>query len=163
MASFNSKSTEMTPSHCLICYKPVSNSDPFGYSNLGADTLTRHLRVMFVLQKVLNLESINLVNFLTNHPDVDQWIRLCSDCTAQVVTCETLFHQLLEISKKFEKSKQEIVNSLKESGPRTRIKRGDTPEVFNVTEQTRCFVLEKSNYLILTTVNYFNYKQIMKT
>lgn len=99
-------------SKCLICATPISNllEDQRSEKLIG-----KHLKIIFLLRKVLNISSDKLVQFLKCCPDIDEWISVCENCEALVNQCRELYYELLKVSRNFESGKQMVIKIVKES------------------------------------------------
>lgn len=97
---------------CLICATPNIN---FLAPHLAPKLIEKHLKIMFLLRKVLEIPSNKLVNFLQGFPNIDDWISVCDKCETLVNQCKEFYQELWEVNRKFENGKQRIVKLVEES------------------------------------------------
>lgn len=97
---------------CLICATPNSTFLDNWCSN---KLIGNHLKVVFILRNVLNIDRDKLVKFLQGCPNINEWISVCDTCELLVNQCKELYQEALEAKRKFEKEKERIIKIVKET------------------------------------------------
>ncbi len=101
-----------TQSKCLICATQICT---FPENECSEKSIVKHLKIVFLLRNVLNISSDKLVKFLEDCPNIQEWISVCDTCVKLVNQCEELYHDLLKVTRKFEKGRETVIKTLKES------------------------------------------------
>lgn len=110
---------------CFFCLKIVSKLENDVSTLKEKSVLSKHLHVIFTLNKVLELPIDKLVEYLQACPDVNLWtLTVCSECDKLVADSKKVYQELLEVQRRFAECQQKIIRVFKEAGDGAEIKLG---------------------------------------
>lgn len=136
--------------HCLICYT-YRPKQQHRYSETNKNfeqlsTVDKHLYIIFILRKVLQVSTEQLELFLEAYPKIENWFGLCEKCTETVHRCQTAYQQVLEAVQAFKALQEDIVERVKitsknGSSDKVSVKMEINPEDDFIVNASRQFVV----------------------
>lgn len=76
----------------------------------NSPSVSKQLFVIFILRKVLKVPTNQLESYLRSYGNPENWIRLCLPCTLLADQAKTLYELQQNVTRKFEKAAQCIVD-----------------------------------------------------
>ncbi|CAL8085418.1 unnamed protein product [Orchesella dallaii] len=104
--------------HCLICYKMLVDIEATGgtsHTSTGADVLHGNLNVMVIMKNLLRVPSKDLETCLRHCGNPTNWLRICAECQPLIQNALSLNGKLMEVSKQLDKSRELIVERMRDS------------------------------------------------
>lgn len=144
IVSYTKSSSTVSKGKCLICQRHVHVSKVDQQGNF----LVPNTKVFFLLKEVLELPLKQLECFLKSGTDLIHWVKICRNCDMTYVRkCWKLWAESLEVLRKFEESKLQLVKAVKFWSEQ--VKSQETPQknsthlamgINDISEETRRFV-----------------------
>lgn len=109
------------PNRCLLCYtdKVDSGLGTTQWNNPGSSSTipaAPQLPVVFILRNLLEVPGHKIDEYLHNFGSPDHWVKLCSNCGVLVNHANSIYQQLIQISRLFNDTKRKVVEAVKQ-GP----------------------------------------------